>query len=664
MMSVTVRWIRQHAAALFALALIAILYGAAQAPKLMSKSLDTSLQKQFAFHRFPLPVQTEIPSKYVRRVHPSLERISAWISSVGAAVALGDVDGDGLSNDICHVDPRNDTVLVSQLFEKLFESFRLEASPRLWNPKTMAPMGCLIGDLDEDGRADFVVYFWGRTPLAFMRRGEKLETASFEVVDLVPTGERWFTNAAAFADLDGDGHLDLIIGNYFPDQSNILDTSAAGSQEMHSTKSRAFNGGSKRFLLWRNGAGTMPAFVDTPSNLPYDVLHGWTLALGAADLDGDMRPDLYVANDFGPDRLLHNISTGGELRFEVLEGRRQIQTPSSAVLGRDSFKGMGVDFADINGDGIPDIFVSNIADNYALQESNMLWLSTGGPFGAGIAPYRQSSEKLGVSRSGWGWDARFADFNNGGRLELIQATGFLKGEINRWPELQALGTGNDSLMHDPGFWPRFKPGDEVSGHTPTAFFVPGDDNRYHNIPEIVDAGEPMITRGIAVGDIDGDGRLDFILANQWEDSYAYFNRSPKAGAFLGLHLQHAPAGKPFEVRAGNFALGSPAIGTSVVVHVPGSPTFELRAGNLTFGSPAVGAAVVAHTENGRVYRAQSDGGSGHSGKRSPDVHFGLGPVPSGQVVSVELTWRSRKGEIRRRTIQVKPDAWYTVLLDS
>jgi hypothetical protein len=663
-MSIAFRWLRQYAATLFALALIAVLYGSVEAPKVMSRSAAQSLRNQFAFQRFRLPVQSELPSKSVRRVHPSLERISAWISAVGAGVALGDIDGDGISNDICHVDPRTDTVLVSQLYQKHYQPFRLEASRELWNPKTMAPMGCLIGDLDEDGRADLVVYFWGRTPLAFMRRGERLETASFEPVELVPTGEKWYTNAAAFADLDGDGHTDLIIGNYFPDESHILDNSANGRPEMHNTKSRAFNGGSKRFLLWRKGTGSMPSFVDAPSNLPNEVLHGWTLALGATDLDGDMRPDIYLANDFGPDRLLHNISTPGSLRFELLEGRRELQMPSSAVLGKDSFKGMGVDFADINGDGIPDIFVSNIADEYALQESHMLWLSTGEPFSPGYTPYRQSSEKLGVSRSGWGWDARFVDFTNAGRFEIIQATGFLKGKINRWPELQALGTANDSLMHDPGFWPRFRPGDEISGHTPTAFFVLGDDDRYHNLPEALGVSEPMVSRGVAVGDIDCDGRMDFILANQWEDSYAFFNRSPKAGAFLGLHLQHAPAGKPFEVRTGNYALGSPAIGAAVVAHVQSVPSYQIRGSNVAWAFTTSGTVDMVHTENGRIFRAQSDGGSGHSGKRSPDVHFGLGPLPAGAVVTVDITWRSRKGEIRRRTIELKPDAWYTVLLDS
>src|SRR5207302_4854575 len=107
-------------------------------------------------------------------------------------------------------------------------------------------------------------------------------------------------------------------GNYFPDGSEVLDASASGRQELHNTKSRSYNGGSKRFLLWRKGLGGMPVFVDTPANLPTEVLHGWTLAVGAADLDGDMRPDLYFANDFGPHRLLPNLSTPGKLQFELL----------------------------------------------------------------------------------------------------------------------------------------------------------------------------------------------------------------------------------------------------------------------------------------------------------------------------------------------------------
>ena len=76
----------------------------------------------------------------------------------------------------------------------------------------------------------------------------------------------------------------------------------------------------------------------------------------------------------------------------MLEGKRGFTTPASFVLNQDSFKGMGIDFGDVNGDGMLDMYVSNIADRYALTESHMLWLSTGQPESMrdGRAPYVQS----------------------------------------------------------------------------------------------------------------------------------------------------------------------------------------------------------------------------------------------------------------------------------
>ncbi|HZD94892.1 MAG TPA: VCBS repeat-containing protein, partial [Candidatus Sulfotelmatobacter sp.] len=422
----------------------------------------------------------------------------------------------------------------------------------------------LIGDLNEDGLLDIVVYYWGRTPAAFLRkagtpgRAASLHADDFTAVELVPGEERWYSNAGFFADVDGDGHPDLIIGNYFQDGARILDATATGTEIMHDTKSRSFNGGAKHILLWKE-AGTgdhaYAHFEEAKNVLPPEVEHGWALGAGAADLDGDLLPELYFAHDFGPDRLLHNISTPGHVAFTLLQGNRGFTTPASNVLGKDSFKGMGVDFADINGDGIPDIFVSNIADNYALQESHFLWLSTGDreAIRRGRAPYVQASEKLGVSRSGWGWDARMADFDNDGRLEIVQATGFMRGKINRWPELQSLGTSNDSLISNPRLWPAFKPGDDVSGRNETAFFAEGPDHRFHNIAAESGLAANLLGRGIAVADIDGDGHLDFIIADQWGDSYLYKNDSPGTGAFLGLHLLLPVNGGPsaFQTRPGH-----------------------------------------------------------------------------------------------------------------
>lgn len=652
-MSLVVGFVRRHAKPLVAIPLIAGLYWSAQLPELPGAE-RARLAGRFHFSRLPLPELAGPSPRSVRVVHPSLRRISAWISAVGAAVALNDLDGDGLPNDLCYVDPRSDQVIVAPVpgTPRRYEPFALDPAPLPYDPATMAPMGCLPGDLNEDGLLDILVYYWGRTPIAFLRKQETgsnrppLTGESYVRREVVPGGGRWYTNAATLADLDGDGHLDLLIGNYFPDDSRILDANAdaRARQTMQHSMSRAENGGGPRFLLWKAAtAGPDPSvrFEEALGALPDEASHGWTLAVGAADLDGDLLPELYLANDFGPDRLLHNRSTPGRLRFALLHGVKGLATPNSKVLGRDSFKGMGVDFGDLNGDGWLDIYVSNIAAEYALEESHFVWVSTGqvGRMQDGVAPYVDRSEPLGLSRSGWAWEARLADFDNDGVLEALQATGFIKGSVNRWPELHELAMGNDALVSDPRSWHRFQPGDDLSGRGHNPFFVRAQSGRYFDLAPELGLGDPQVSRGIATADVDGDGRLDFAVANQWGPSYFYRNESPNPGAFLGLHLL-------LPLRQ-----GEPAVTTLR----PGHPGGDIR------GRPAIGAAATVHLPDGRRLVAQVDGGNGHSGKRSPDLHFGLGPRPRDTRLQVDLSWRDPGGRVRRETVYVSP-GWHTLVL--
>ena len=642
--------LRPHATGLVALACVLAALAFARLPGVAPEEARR-LAGPFRFERSAFPQPASHPAyKYVRNVQPSLARISAWISSVGAAVALGDLDGDGLSNDLCAVDPRTDLVTVAPVpgTGARYEPFALEVTQLPYDKKTMAPMGCLITDLNEDGLPDALVYYWGRAPVAFLRNSgasnspAKISLDSYTQVEIVSTPQRWFTNAALVADLDGDGHLDLVIGNYFKDGAHILDANAAGTEQMHNTKSNAHNGGTSRILRW---VGAEPAphpsvrFEEARGVFSDRMAHGWTLGVGAADLDGDMRPELYFAHDFGPDGLLHNLSTPGNMRFEELYGERTLGAPSSCVLGHDSFKGMGVDFADVNGDGIFDIYVSNIADQYALEESHFLWLSTGDlkAMNRGMAPYVNASDRLGLARSGWGWDSRLDDFNNDGRLEAVQAMGFVKGQVNRWPELQALGTGNDSLMHDPAVWPTFQPGADISGHNHNAFFVRREDGKFVDVADYIGFGDATVARGIAVADVDGDGKLDFAVANQFGTSYIFHNASPHPGSFLGLHLL-LPLERVAETRERS---GHPASDTP--------------------GRPAIGAFAEIRLPDGRILIAQADGGSGHSGKRSPDIHFGLGEWPADRNVEVFLKWRDPSGRVHSEKRRFAP-GWHTVTL--
>jgi len=659
--------LRRHATRIVALAIVFPLYAVVRSPTL-SNAERAELASRFRFARQSLP---ELPGglpRSVRAVHPSLERLSSWISSVGASVALNDLDGDGMPNDVCYVDVRTDRVVVAPAPQTpaRYAAFALEPTPLVYDANVMAPMGCLPGDFNEDGLTDILVYYWGRPPIVFLRKAGPFSGGAAALAqnlyaprELIPQSkvspvERWYTNAATQADMDGDGHADLIIGNYFPDGARILDAGASGVEQMQDSMSRAYNGGGSRLLLWREGTvGMEPAvqFEDVrwvlegndDGTLREQVGRGWTLAAGAADLDGDLLPEIHLSNDFGPDRLLHNRSKPGQLRFALLEGAKTLTTPNSKALGRDSFKGMGIDFGDLNGDGILDLYVSNIANEYALEESHFAFVSTGEIelMKKGVAPYVDRSEQLGLSRSGWCWESRLADFDNDGTLEALQAQGFIKGAVNRWPELHELAMANDDLLRRAAFWPKLQPGDDLSGRGHNPFFARARDGRYYDLAGELELDQPQVSRGIATADVDGDGLLDFALANQWDSSYLFRNNSPRAGAFLAIHL----------------LLPAPAKEPAALMIRPGHPGSDAR------GRPAIGASAFVYLPDGRRLVGQVDGGNGHSGKRSPVLHFGLGEIRGAGTLRVEMSWRDERGQIRRKTLRLEP-GYQTILLGS
>ena len=636
---------RRHAAKLTAIILVFVVYGFARVPR-VSESELAKLAEGFRFRAAALPALTGETPKTIRDVNPSLRRVVAWISSVGAAVALNDLDGDGLPNDACYVDTRIDKVIVAPVpgTPARYQPFALDPFTLPYDTATMAPMGCLPGDFNEDGLQDVLAYYWGRTPIVFIKQDRSaLRAESYTRSEVVPGTERWYTNAATLGDIDGDGHTDLIVGNFFSDGARILDARANVPDQMQDSMSLAQNGGRKHLLLWKTPATPSAVrFEEVHNALPTQSAQGWALAIGAADLDGDLLPEIYFANDFGPDRLLHNRSTPGHPRFELLHGRRSLTTTKSQVLGRDSYKGMGVDFGDLNEDGWPDIYVSNITQEYGLEESHFVFLSTGHTelMKKGVAPYIDRSESLGLSRSGWGWESRLGDFNNDGVLEALQATGFLKGNVNRWPELHEVVMGNDQLLRHPRSWPSLQAGDDISGSGHNHFFVRAPDGRFHDIAAQLSLDQPLLTRGIATADVDGDGRLDYAVANQWETSYFYRNESNNPGAFLGLRLR--------------LPVGDNVSQTRVCREEKGATTVPSR--------PAIGAEARVFLAGRAPLVQQVDGGNGHSGKRSFDLQFGLGRLSGNDVVTVELRWRDARGALQRETIQLLPGGWYTIVL--
>src|SRR5262249_3366763 len=161
-----------------------------------------------------------------------------------------------------YVDPRTDQVIVAPVpgTAARYKPFELNVAPLPFNSATMAPMGCLPGDFNEDGLIDIMVYYWGRTPVIFLRTAGAAPHASVALArnlyvpsELVPEQARWYTNCATQADLDGDGHIDLIVANYFPDGARVLDAKATDHEHMQDSMTRAYNGGGKHLFLWTGG---------------------------------------------------------------------------------------------------------------------------------------------------------------------------------------------------------------------------------------------------------------------------------------------------------------------------------------------------------------------------------------------------------------------------
>ena len=257
----------------------------------------------------------------------------------------------------------------------------------------------------------------------------------------------------------------------------------------------------------------------------------------------------------------------------------------------------------------------------------------------GVAPYHDESERLGLSRSSWGWDAKIADFDNDGAVEVIQAVGFLEGRPTAGPSCRSWRWATTSSCATRSNWPRFGPGDDLSGHDRNRFAVRVG-GRFWDIAADLDLAEPGVSRGIAVADVDGDGALDFAVANQWAASSFYRNKGATGGSFLGLHLLlPVDRDRPGPTRSrpghpGGDLVGRPArggIGPGPAAGRPGACKPRSTAATATRGSGA------------------STCISG-SALRRPKA-----------ALEVELSWRDPAGRVRRESRRLTP-GWHTVLL--
>jgi hypothetical protein len=358
-------------------------------------------------------------------------------------------------------------------------------------------MGVAAGDYDNDGYPDLFVTAYGRSTL-YHNRGNGTFADVTEAAGVATPG--WTTSAAWF-DHDGDGLLDLFVCSFvrYTRESQELCLQSRGGKPGYCVP-RMFKP-TTSFLYKSNGDGT---FRDVSSETRLTGRLGKALGVVATDVDNDGRLDLFVANDTVENFLLVNRGA---------KGWDDVAFSSLVALGTDGWprSGMGVDAADVDGDGWQDLFVSNLdREMFALYRNTGHGmfddLSWGGEIGR--ATYYLS-----------GWGLKFFDFDDDGTLDLILANGHPDDLVSersarvRYLEPMLLFRQQDRQFRN------------VSAQAGPAF-----------------EGEHA-ARGLAIGDYNNDGRADVLVGVNGGAPLLLENVAATGNHWLGLRLRGVKANR-------------------------------------------------------------------------------------------------------------------------
>jgi len=480
---------------------------------------------------------------------------------MGAGAALFDYDNDGrldlfLVNGAPIADPTPKGTIPrktgpeywNRLYHQKADGTFEDVTEKAGVQGTGYDMGVAVGDYDNDGFEDLYVTGYGGNKL-YHNNGNGTFT---DVTEKAGVGGSGWSTGAAWVDLDGDGLLDLVVLRYvkwdFDDiycgihEPGLRDYCHPDVFQpvtplvYHNDGNGHFTEVSQKIGLSKPGKG---------------------LGIAIADYDRDHHIDIFVANDSMEEFLYHNKGKGTFEEVGLLAG--------VAVDGDGkTYAGMGVDFADYNNDGLPGLIVDDLANQqYALYKNNGDGSFTYDSNASGIA-------SMTLKHSGWG--LRFFDYDNDGWKDLLIAQGHDLESIQRtYPDLRYREPL--LLAHNTG-----KGFVDVSKQSGEVF------------------QQAWVGRGLAVGDIDNDGREDVVVTTNDGPAYILRNETPTHNHWITLKL---------------------------VGH--------------TSNRDAIGAEVKITTAKGIQFATVSTAGSylSSSDKR---VHFGLGAETS--VKAIEIRWPS------------------------
>jgi enediyne biosynthesis protein E4 len=352
-------------------------------------------------------------------------------------------------------------------------------------------MGVAVGDYDNDGYPDLFVTAYGR-PTLYRNNRDGTFTDVTEKAGLATPG--WTTSAVWF-DYDNDGRLDLFVCSFVDYGPNSR--FACGDNKLgrhYYCIPRVFKG-TASFLYRNNGDGT---FTEVGKGTDIAKAMGKGLGVVATDINNDGRMDLFVANDTVQNFLFANRGGG---KWEEIALAAEVGFSENG----QARSGMGVDAADLNNDGWEDLFVANVdQEMFSVYENNKQ------------ENFRDTAHAHTVAQatrllSGWG--LKFFDYDNDGAVDLILSNGHPDDMIEQYSQ-------------------------QVKYKEPLLLFH-NEGGKLRNVS--ADAGpvfaKAFPARGLAVGDLDNDGRLDVLVANNGEAPLLLQNRAGAGNHWVGLHLR-------------------------------------------------------------------------------------------------------------------------------
>ncbi len=353
-------------------------------------------------------------------------------------------------------------------------------------------MGVAVGDYDNDGHEDLYVTGFPANHL-YHNKGN----CTFEdVTESAHVAASGWSTSAAFVDVDNDGLLDLVVARYLDwsfDHNPYCGEHLPGHRGYCSPD--VFPGISP-ILYHNDGAGR---FSDVSQKAGLAKLEGKGLGVAIADMDCDGLTDIAIANDAVRQFLLHNQGDG-TLRDTAVDAGTAVDEDGRV------YSGMGVDFADYDNDGSPDIVVTNLSDQkYALYHNS----------GHGSFTYETGTSGLGmISRPFAGWGVKFFDYDNDGWKDLFIAQGHVMDTIQlTFPHLRYLQP--PLLLHSEAG----KKFADVSAQSGSVF------------------KEKWAARGLAVGDLRNNGALDVVITTNNGPAYVLRNQGGNRNHWLTLSLE-------------------------------------------------------------------------------------------------------------------------------